>query len=60
VDEAYSGQYSYGPEVFMTGNQWVLEVYDAREPGKIHRSITLTPASKLIQQLRQDFQGVAK
>jgi hypothetical protein len=60
VDEAYSGMYTYAPEVFMTGEEWRLEVFDAREPGRVHRSIILTPASKLIQQVRQDFQGAVK
>ena len=55
VDEAYSGMYSYAPEVFLTGSEWRLEVYDAREPEKIHKAITLSPQSKLIQQIRHDF-----
>ena len=60
VDEAYSGVYTYAPEVFMTGREWRLEVFDAREPGRIHKSIPLTATSKLIQQIRQDFAGVVK
>jgi hypothetical protein len=60
VDEAFSGVYSYDPEVFLTGKEWRLEVYDAREPGKVHRVIPLNASSKLIQQLRQDFDMLAK
>jgi len=60
VDEAYSGWYVYQPEVFMTGNSFRLDIYDAREPGRVHKSITLAPQSKLIQQLRRDFAGVVK
>ncbi|MGV3520516.1 S1C family serine protease [Luteitalea sp.] len=55
VDEAYSGWYSYHPSVFMTGKQFRLEVYDARDPGKVHKSIMLEGSSKLIQQIRRDF-----
>jgi hypothetical protein len=60
VDQAYSGLYAYGPEAFMTGKEWRLEVFDAREPGKAHKAIVLTSASKLIQQIRRDFEGVIK
>lgn len=57
VDEAYSGMYQYHPSVFMTGKAFRLEVYDAREPGKVHRSVALSESSKLIQQIRRDFEG---
>jgi hypothetical protein len=60
VDEAYSGLFSYAPEVFLTGSQWRMEVYDAREPGRIHKTIVLTPQSKLIQQIRRDFSSTAE
>jgi len=60
VDEAYSGVYTYAPEIFMTGNDWRLDVYDAREPGRVHKSIPLNASSKVIQQIRQDFAGVVK
>jgi hypothetical protein len=55
VDEAYSGVYMYAPEVFMTGRQFRLEVFDAREPGRPHKVITLAAESKVIQQIRRDF-----
>jgi hypothetical protein len=60
VDEAYSGVYTYLPETFMTGNEWRLEVFDAREPGRVHKAIALNESAKLIQQIRQDFAGVVK
>jgi hypothetical protein len=41
VDEAYSGIYTYAPQVFMYGKEWKFEVYDAREPGRVHRTIVL-------------------
>jgi hypothetical protein len=58
VDEAYSGVYSYDPAVFMSGKSFRLDVYDAREPGRVHKSISLNESSKLILQLRRDFQDV--
>jgi hypothetical protein len=58
VDEAYSGLYVYHPSVFLTGKDFKIEVYDAREPGKPHRVIALTEQSRLVQQLRRDFEGV--
>jgi len=57
VDEAYSGMYQYAPEVFMTGKTYRLDVFDAREPGKVHKSVSLPESHKLIQQLRKDFAG---
>lgn len=55
VDEAYSGWYSYDPSVFLSGKQYKLEIFDAREPARIHKSIVLDADSKLIQQIRKDF-----
>jgi len=55
VDEAYSGMYQYHPSVFLSGKSFKIDVYDAREPGRVHRSITLSDSSKLIQQIRHDF-----
>lgn len=57
VDEAYSGMYQYAPEVFMTGKTYRVDVFDAREPGKVHKSMSLPESHKLIQQLRKDFAG---
>ena len=55
VDEAYSGLYMYAPEVFMTGNEFVMEIYDAREPEKVHKAVKFKAESKLISQIRSDF-----
>lgn len=60
VDEAYSGVFAYDPEVFATGQQFKLEVYDAREPGRPHKVIVLGADSKLIQQIRRDFAGTGQ
>lgn len=57
VDEAYSGMYSYAPEVFLTGKEWRLEVYDARVPDRVHRTITLNASHGLIKQIQTDFDG---
>lgn len=59
VDEAYSGFFIYDPAVFMTGEEFRIEIYDAREPGKIHKTIKLKADSKLIKQIRADFAGMA-
>lgn len=58
VDEAYSGWYSYDPKVFLSGKEYRFEVYDAREPGRVHRTVVLNEKSKLIQQIRRDFAEV--
>jgi hypothetical protein len=57
VDEAYSGIYVYQPSAFLTGKDFKIEVFDAREPGKPHRVIAFNAQSKLVQQLRRDFDG---
>jgi Trypsin-like peptidase domain len=55
VDEAYSGMFVYDPETFLTGNEFRFEIYDAREPEKVHKTVTLKADSKLIRQIRSDF-----
>lgn len=60
VDEAYSGWYVYHPAVFSSGKMFRIDIYDAREPGRVHKSIALPESSRLIQQLRRDFAGVLK
>ena len=52
--------YGYAPGAFMTGKEWRLEVYDAGEPRRVHKSVTLSASSKLIQQIRQDSAEVVK
>jgi len=58
VDEAYSGWYTYHPSVFMTGQTYRFDIFDAREPGRVHKSIGVAATSKFIQQLRRDFEGI--
>jgi hypothetical protein len=60
VDEAYSGLYMYAPEDFMTGNEFMMEIYDAREPEKVHKTIKFKADSKLIKQIRSDFANTAE
>jgi Trypsin-like peptidase domain len=55
VDEAYSGVYVYDPEAFLTGNEFRLEIFDAREPEKVHKTVTFKADSKVIRQIRSDF-----
>jgi len=57
VDEAYSGVYKYAPEEFMTGEVFEMRILDAREPNKTHKSKKFKADSKLIRQLRSDFEG---
>lgn len=59
VDEAYSGWYTYHPSVFMTGQSFRFDIYDAREPGRVHKSVAVAATSKFIQQIRRDFEGIA-
>jgi hypothetical protein len=60
VDEAYSGWYVYPPSTFLSGKTFRIDVYDAREPGKVHKTITLDEKAKLIQQIRKDFEGTTQ
>jgi hypothetical protein len=55
VDQAYAGSYVYSPDDFMTGNEFRIQIIDARNPNAVHKEITFTADSKLIKQLRADF-----
>jgi len=55
VDEAAAGQYVYSPDDFMTGNEFRIQVVDARKPNEVHSEVVFTAASPLIQQIRSDF-----
>jgi hypothetical protein len=55
LDQAYSGSYVYRPEDFLVGDEFRVEVVDARQPDQVHRTIVLTAESPLIRQLRTDF-----
>src|SRR5262245_38581496 len=55
VDEAAAGQYVYSPDDFMTGNEFRIQVVDARKPTEVHSDVVFTASSPLIQQIRSDF-----
>jgi len=56
VDEAYSGMYSYSPEVFLTPNtSFTLVVIDARKPAQQHAVVRLDSRSELLRQIQIDF-----
>lgn len=55
VDQAYAGSYLYSPEAFLTGNEFRIQIIDARNPHEVHKEFVLLPDSKLIKQLRADF-----
>jgi hypothetical protein len=55
VDQAYAGSYVYSPEEFLTGNEFRLQIIDARTPDTVHKELIFTADSKLIRQLRADF-----
>jgi hypothetical protein len=55
VDQAYAGSYVYSPDAFLTGNEFRIQIIDARNPNQVHKEIVLLPDSKLIKQLRADF-----
>jgi hypothetical protein len=55
IDEAYGGSYIYSPQEFLTGNEFRMQIIDARNPNAIHREVVFTADSKLIKQLRADF-----
>jgi trypsin-like peptidase len=55
VDQAYAGSYVYSPDEFMTGNEFRIQIIDARNPNVIHKEVVFTADSKLVKQLRSDF-----
>ncbi|HEY2383525.1 MAG TPA: trypsin-like peptidase domain-containing protein [Terriglobia bacterium] len=55
VDQAYAGSYVYSPEEFLTGNEFKVQIIDARNPSQVHKEVVFTADSKLIRQLRADF-----
>jgi hypothetical protein len=58
VDQAYAGSYIYSPDEFLTGNQFKIQIIDARTPNEVHKEIVFTADSMLIKQLRADFTSV--
>jgi hypothetical protein len=59
VDEAAAGQYVYSPDDFLTGNEFRIQVVDARKPNEVHSDVVFTAASPIIQQIRSDFSVAA-
>jgi Trypsin-like peptidase domain len=55
IDQAYAGSYVYSPEEFMTGDEFRMQIIDARNPNSIHKELIFKSDSKLIKQLRADF-----
>ena len=47
--------YVYAPEDFMIGKSFQFEVYDAREPDRIHKTIKVNGTATMIRQIRADF-----
>jgi len=58
IDEAYAGMYLYAPEDFMVGRSFRFVVYRAKEPNKPHKVKEFDANSKLIRQIRSDFEDV--
>jgi hypothetical protein len=55
IDEAYAGNYIYSPRDFLTGNEFRMQVIDARKPEEVHKEVVFTSDSALIRQIRADF-----
>jgi hypothetical protein len=55
VDQAYAGSYIYSPEEFLTGDEFRMQIIDARDPKAIHKELIFKSDSRLIKQLRADF-----
>jgi len=55
VDQAYAGSYVYSPEEFIRGDEFRMQIIDARTPNAIHKELVFKSDSKLIRQLRADF-----
>jgi hypothetical protein len=55
VDQAYAGSYVYSPDEFMTGDEFRMQIIDARNPNSVHKELVLKADSKLIKQIRADF-----
>jgi hypothetical protein len=55
VDQAYAGSYTYSPDDFQTGNEFRIQIIDARKPDEVHKELVFSADSPLIRQLRADF-----
>ena len=55
VDQAYAGSYTYSPDDFQAGNEFRIQIIDARKPDEVHKELVFPANSPLIRQLRADF-----
>ena len=55
VDEAYAGKYVFDPRDFLSGEEFVFSIYNARTPEKAHHTQVLKSNSKIIRRIRSDF-----
>ena len=55
IDQAYAGSYIYSPDEFMAGDEFKIQIIDARHPNSVHKELIFRSDSKLIKQLRADF-----
>ena len=55
IDEAYAGKYVFDPRDFLSGEEFVFSVYNARTPDKAHHTQVLKSNSKIIRRIRADF-----
>jgi hypothetical protein len=44
-----------GDFVLQAGNEFRMQIIDARKPNEIHKELVFTGDSKLIRQIRADF-----
>lgn len=54
-DEAYSGVYQYDLADFMEGDKFVIEIFDAKNPLKIHHRKEISGRSRIMRQARADY-----
>jgi hypothetical protein len=45
----------YSPADFLSGNEFRMQIFDARKPDGVHKELVFSADSKLIRQLRSDF-----
>ena len=58
VDEAYAGRYIFDPRSFLSGDEFLFAVYNAKTPEKAHHTQVLKSSSKIIRRIRSDFREV--
>jgi len=55
LDQAYGGVYVYEPSEFLIGDEFRIEIVDARKPNEPHKTLVFKADSPLIRQIRSDF-----